>query len=159
MKKQGRIEGKEIKVKKILVPVDFSKYSVATMNFAIFLARLTGASIVTLHVFEKPVIPDTIWMSRQVIDIYRNYHKQAEIKAKDELKKFIQQFDTRGIDLKRKVVSGIPYIQIINIAKKNKIDMIVLGSKGLTVFQKVLIGSTADRVVRKADCNVLVIKG
>jgi len=158
MKRQTRIELKEMKIRKILVPVDFSKYSVVTMNFAISFSRLTGASIVALHVFEKPVIPEAIWMSKQVIDIYRNYHKHAERKAKEELKKFIHQFETEGIDLKTKVVSGIPYIQIINTAKKEKMDLIILGSKGLTVFQQVLIGSTADRVVRRAKCSVLVIK-
>ncbi len=159
MKKQERIKGSEIKVRKILVPVDFSKYSVTTMNFAISFARLTGASIVALHVFEKPVIPDAIWMSKQVIEIYRNYHREAEKKAKEELKKFIQAFDTTGIDFRTKVVSGIPYIEIIKTARKYRVDMIILGSKGLTVFQKVLIGSTADRVVRKADCSVIVVKG
>ncbi len=159
MKREEGIKPREIKIRKILVPVDFSKYSITTMNFAIFLARLTGASIETLHVFEKPVIPDAIWMSKQVIDIYKNYHKQAEKKAKEELKKFIQQFEARGVDLKTKVVSGIPYIQIIKTAEKDKVDLIILGSKGLTVFQKVLIGSTADRVVRKAKCSVLVIRG
>lgn len=158
MKRQDRMEAKEIKIRKILVPVDFSKYSVTTMNFAVLLSKLTGASIVALHVFEKPIIPDAIWMSKQIIDIYRNYHKKAEKKAKEELKKFIQQFETRGVDLKTKVVSGIPYIQVIKTAKKDKMDLIILGSKGLTVFQKVLIGSTADRVVKKADCSVMVIK-
>lgn len=158
MKKQEKIEGKEIRIKKILVPLDFSKYSVTTMNFAISLSRLTGASILALHVFEKPVIPDAIWMSKQVIDIYKNYYKQAEKKAKEELNKFIQQFDTRGIDLKTKVLSGIPHIQITNIAQKEKINLIVLGSKGLNVLQRILIGSTADRVVRRAKCNVLVLK-
>lgn len=158
MKRQEKSNTKEIKVKRILVPVDFSKYSVVTMNFAISLSRLTGASIVALHVFEKPVIPEAIWMSKQVVDIYRDYHKQAERKAKEELNKFIQQFEARGVDLKTKVTSGIPYIQIIRTARKDKVDLIILGSKGLTVFQKVLIGSTADRVVRKADCSVMVIK-
>lgn len=145
-------------LKKILVPVDFSRYSELTLKFAISLSRLTGARITALHVFEKPVIPEAIWMSKQIVDIYKNYHKEAEKKAKEELKKFIQQFDTRGINLKTRVVSGIPFIEIIKRSRKEKIDLIILGSKGLTVFQKVLIGSTADRVVRKAKCSVLVIK-
>lgn len=159
MKNQGKIEvAKNLRIRKILVPVDFSKYSVQTMNFALMLSRITGASITVMHVFEKPVLPEAIWMSKQVIDIYRDYYKKAERKAKEELKKFVQGFDTKGANLKTEVVSGIPYIEIVKVSRKGRFDLIILGSKGLTVLEKVLLGSTADRVVRRAKCSVLVLK-
>jgi len=158
MTNQGKVQIPGVNVRKILVPVDFSRYSKLTVDVAVSIARLTGASVVVLHVFEKPVIPEAIWMSKQVIDIYKNYHKQAERKAREELTKFIKQIDVSGVKVKTKVVSGIPYVEILRHTRKTKYDLIIMGSRGMTVFQKVLIGSTADRVVRKSKCSVLVIK-
>ncbi|HEY4717080.1 MAG TPA: universal stress protein [bacterium] len=144
--------------KKILVPVDFSKHSKISMDYAIALAKISGAEILVFHVFEKPAVPQTIWMSKQVITTYKNYFKEVEKKTKDELQNFLEKFDTGNIEIKTKVKLGLPYLEIIDIANKENVDLIVIGTRGLTVFQKMLIGSTADRIVRKAKCNVLLVR-
>ncbi len=56
------------------------------------------------------------------------------------------------------VVQEIPFAGIINVAKKNKIDMIVMGTHGRTGIAHILIGSVAEKVVRKAPCSVLTVR-
>jgi nucleotide-binding universal stress UspA family protein len=56
------------------------------------------------------------------------------------------------------VVRGIPFAEIISIAKKNKVDMIVMGSHGRTGIAHILLGSVSEKVVRKAPCPVLIVR-
>jgi nucleotide-binding universal stress UspA family protein len=62
------------------------------------------------------------------------------------------------MDIEALVVQGIPFAEIISIARENDIDMIVLGSHGRTGIVHMMMGSVSEKVVRKAPCSVLTVK-
>jgi nucleotide-binding universal stress UspA family protein len=67
--------------------------------------------------------------------------------------------ETRGLqDIEKVIVKGIPYEEILNFAKEKKIDIIVIGTYGRSGLERVIFGSTAERVVRRAPCAVMTVR-
>ena len=61
-----------------------------------------------------------------------------------------------GVKIMTEIIEGVPYEEIINFSKKN--DLIVIGNKGKTGLEKMLIGSVAEKIIRHAPCDVLIVK-
>jgi nucleotide-binding universal stress UspA family protein len=140
------------RLKRILVPVDFSDCSKKALKYAIPFARQFGASLVLLHVLQ-PYLPATEMSS---VDVELVLHQTRE--ACDEELKALQR--TVGADVASEAVlrSGNPYTEIVQAEKEYGIDLIVLSTHGRTGLAHVLLGSTAERVVRHAHCPVLVVR-
>ncbi len=138
------------KLKKILVPVDFSECSKKALAYAIPLAEEFGAELTLLHVAASlPPIPE--WESGDVV-------------AVDEAVKQLKALhESVGATLPpprvhEVVRTGAPGEEIIRAAQEMGIDLIVLSTHGHTGLARVIMGSTAERVVRHAGCPVLVVR-
>ena len=142
-----------ISLKKILVPTDFSEQSVKAIRYGTELATKFGAELHLLHAVETlPImygeggaylLPDTV---AEVV--------AATVKHLDELK--IDSADE--LQVIRKVVQGHPFVEIVRYAKNNATDLIVVGTHGRGAVAHMLLGSVAEKVVRKASCPVLVVR-
>jgi universal stress protein A len=85
-------------------------------------------------------------------------YKEIQDGAKKELEKFGVE-ELSGIkDMERSVLMGVPHEEIMNFAKKNKIDLIIMGTHGRSGIDRILFGSTAAQVVRYAPCPVLTVR-
>ena len=129
----------------ILVPVDFSneEQSIKTMQQAEKL--LGGNEIIVLHVTED--LPDYI-----IAQLPQDYsHEKVEF-AKNELKRLVKK---AGVKARIEVRKGGSYSNILESAKENKVDLIIINSHK-PQLQDYLLGSTAAKVVRHASCSVLV---
>lgn len=142
-----------IQLKRILYPTDFSDFSLHAAKYAQSFARDYKAQLHALHVLEP-------------------YHAMAEVDGiadrptpVDRLpglderlagfcKEHLQAVDT----VTHKTVVGRPFLEIIRYAKEFQIDLIVLGTHGRGVLSHLLIGSVAEKVVRKAPCPVLTVR-
>ncbi|OHB89473.1 MAG: hypothetical protein A3D13_04550 [Planctomycetes bacterium RIFCSPHIGHO2_02_FULL_40_12] len=143
-----------ITLKKILCPIDHSDCSKEALRYAVSFAMKDEAKLYLLHVIDIRSFDESIdAMSKQIPD--DETLKQLKTKLLDCIPEEIRS----DMDVEAIVVQGIPFAEIISTARKKNIDMVVIGSHGRTGLAHVLIGSVAEKVVRKAPCPVLTVKG
>ncbi len=141
-------------VKKILFPTDFSEGSDNALPYAADMAKHYGAKLYLLHVIQD--VEATGWYVPHVSldELYKDMEKNA---AKELGRYGLEEF--RGLkDIERIVVKGRPYEEILRFARENKADLIVIGTHGRKGLDRVIFGSTAEKVVRDAPCPVLSVR-
>lgn len=142
-------------IKRILFPTDFSEGSDNALPYAADMAKHYGAKLYVLHVMHD-IAQATGWYVPHIS--MDELYKDIEKNAKKEIEKYGVE-ELRGFkDIDRTVIKGIPYDEIIKFAKENKIDLIVIGTHGRKGLDRVIFGSTAERVVRDAPCPVLSVR-
>lgn len=141
-------------MKRILIPVDFSEYSIEALKIAAQIARKNNCEIILLHLLELP---------QQVNDVFGNGASIPEIifykdKAISMLEKLTDAEYLKGIDVSVAIEINKVSEGIINSSEINKVDLIVMGSHGTSGFNELLVGSNTEKVVRFSNIPVLVIK-
>jgi universal stress protein A len=145
--------------RRILVPIDFSEHSKKTVSYAANLASRESAAVLLLHVFQIPDYVVTPFARRkQHNDQFESHVGVAEQSARESLGAFEQQFTSRGIKVESYIRMGYPFDEIVAMAGHFDVDLIVIGSHGCSGMTRLLVGSTAERVVEHAPCPVLVVK-
>ncbi len=140
-------------MKKILVPIDFSQPSRDALTVAHQLAKKLDATLVLAHVLEIP-LPNVDVSPTLPTD----YVSQAKAGAEAQMKVLTKRQRVTDVAVEYHVLSGSPYRSIIRDMLKESAELVVMGSKGASGDQEVLIGSNAERMVRLAHCPVLVVK-
>lgn len=141
-------------MKHILVPVDFSKPSENALRVAAKLAKKNDTKIHTLHVVE---LAESLFGSGQF-----NVDNEEIIffmdLAKRKFKEFLDKDFLEGIETDDIVEVGSTTFAIEEVVKRNDIDLIVMGSSGVSGLEEVMIGSNTEKVVRNSEVPVLVVK-
>jgi len=144
-----------MKFGKILVPTDFSESAKYALPFAIDLAEKYGAEIHILHVVEPIAVPvDFAWGTYSYPDI----EKQLSGYVEKTLEDIIREQIPASLTVTSSIVHGKSWREIITLARKGEMDLIVMATHGLSGFSHALYGSTAEKVVRKAPCPVLTVR-
>jgi nucleotide-binding universal stress UspA family protein len=138
------------KIKKILVPLDGSKNSIRGLDMAIGLARQCNAIILGLHVIYAP--------SHSEFGFKGALDKGANKRIRQFMESAKNKAAQNGIILKDKTVFGDVGYQIASFAKKNNIDLIVIGSRGRGLTKEMIFGSTSHYVIHTTKIPVLLIK-
>jgi nucleotide-binding universal stress UspA family protein len=142
-----------------LVPVDFSDHSNRTVEYATRLAALTGASIRLLHVFLIPEYPAAFYQGLYTEHEAVKIHVEAaKREALAQLSLVVNQIHAEGLEADSILRVGSPFEEIVKASKEFSVDLIVIGSHGCAGLGRLLLGSTADRVLQYASCPVLVVK-
>jgi nucleotide-binding universal stress UspA family protein len=138
-----------MKAKKILFPTDFSHTGDAALKMATSLARDTGATLLIVHVEEPPVAYGGGEM----------YYGLPDPQTED-LKKMLQEVvpPDPKVPYEHHLITGDPAGAVSRFAKENDVDMIVMGTHGRTGVIRLLMGSVAEAIVRRAPCPVLTYK-
>jgi universal stress protein A len=140
---------------RILVPLDFSKHSDAALDLALELAREQGAEVHLLHAYELPAavtmaygiaIPQAVWDGVQEA-------------AAGRLAEGLRKVEAAGLRGTTHLATAPAADAIATAAETHGIDLIVMGTRGLTGLKHVLLGSVAERTIRTAPCPVLTVKG
>lgn len=131
--------------KKILLATDGSRASLEATEYAIRLAKTTGAELCALNALYSEL---SFKKSRE--DALR----EQKTKGKEILAEVMEMAGKTGVKATDVIIEGPPWIKIVEEAKNKGCDLIVVGSKG----EGILIGSVAEKVVREASCPVLVAK-
>ncbi|QDT34063.1 universal stress protein [Thalassoglobus polymorphus] len=145
-----------IQLKRILVPTDFSDFSKRSIRYGCEFAKRFSAELHILNVVEDiyPIVPEpgipTPITSEYLIGLKESSERLIETLPDSD--------QAEGLSITRSVVSGTPFLEIIRYARENKIDMIVIGTHGRSGLIHALMGSVAEKVVRKADCPVLTVR-
>lgn len=138
-----------MEVNKILFPTDFSHTGDAAMDMAEALARDFGASILIVHVEETPTAYGGGEMYYGMLEPNREDLEKmlADVKPKDA-----------AIEFEHHLITGEPAEAVARFAKSNDVDLVVMGTHGRTGVMRLLMGSVAEAVVRRAPCAVLTVK-
>jgi len=140
--------------KTICCPIDFSDASRAAMEVAADLARRFGARLTLLHAYP---VPGYTFPDGSVVASPRMLQELAEQAARHlaEWQQQAQRLGAPAVDIHTAV--GEPAAEIVAWAKEQKLDLLVLGTHGRTGLEHALMGSVAERVVRRARCPVLTV--
>jgi nucleotide-binding universal stress UspA family protein len=150
-------------LRKILVPADGSNASVRALNYAAHLAELEGddAELMVIHVLEDVKQGGAIGLQAKYgnVRLFEGFKRARREAALKWLEPIEEDAKRKGIRLKTEVLDGDSEVKvIIDYAKKNSVDLIVIGSRGLSRFKRLLLGSVANAVVNHAPCPVMVIR-
>lgn len=144
--------------RKLLVAIDGSVQSFRASDYAIDLAKRIGAELIVLHVSYQPIYP-----------LYESLisppgHARREEDTPEEGLRLVGKVEERAsknnLAVKTDVIINATSVvkEIVEYAENNKVDMIVIGSRGMTGFTKMLVGSVASGVVTYSHCPILVVK-
>jgi nucleotide-binding universal stress UspA family protein len=137
-------------IRNILFPTDFSEQSMAAFHLASALARDHRANMTVLHVREIPVVPFAEFGSVPPEDV------PPRTELLERLGKFEPPDDS--INVEYVLAEGVPAEEIVTTAKDRGCDLIVMATHGRTGLGRLLLGSVAEEVMRKAPCPVLTLK-
>jgi universal stress protein A len=142
------------KVRRVLCPTDFSPTADHAAELAAEMAMKFGADLVLLH-----VIPDLSYPLRSfgAVTAYPHLREELHLRAKEELDKHAATLKA-GKPVTTELRDGAAHEAILACAKERGADLIVLGTHGHTGFKHMLLGSTAEKVVRTAACPVLTVR-
>lgn len=141
-----------MKLNRIVVATDFSDVSLVALEAAFNLDLGSNATLYLLHVLEMTVgIDPTVgWIRPPNDDLYDEAMKQ--------LCSLVPENSPKKMTIERHIVAGSPITEIARFAKEKDADLIVVGTHGRTGLARMLMGSTAEGLLREAPCQVLVVK-
>jgi nucleotide-binding universal stress UspA family protein len=142
-------------IQRILAPTDLSELSKQGLTSALELAEAFGAKLLLLYVVEPPPYPvEGIVPSQLGATLLDDLERQASKDLAGMLP------DTHGgkVEVMRRVVVGVPYRKIVEVATEEKSDLIVMTTHGRTGLGHLVMGSVAEKIVRTAPCPVLTIR-
>ncbi|MBQ2831688.1 universal stress protein [Methanobrevibacter sp.] len=137
--------------KRILVPTDGSEFAKKAQKHALFLAKVTGAEIVAVSVTENNFVNGL-----PLDDEINQLNQLLKERSEENLKEF-DELNEDNLKINHIVKEGSPAKCILEVAKEEEVDLIVIGSSGKSGFDRFIMGSVADKVVNSAKCAVLVI--
>ncbi len=146
--------------KHILLPTDGSKLSNRAVDRGIALAKDLGARITSIHVVpELRMITDESFVMPMGVELQRRYDREAKARAQKMLDAVGQKAQALGIQHAELVVTGeLPYEAIIEAAKKQKCDLIMMASHGRRGISGLLLGSETAKVLTHSKVPVLVVR-
>ncbi len=136
---------------KILNPVDGSDHSVSSTKYAIELARQFNSKIILLHCHSRfPVVLSEPYFQQAINEI---------MKTSEELvNPFEVLLEESGVDFEVRILEGLPGSTIAEVAQTETVDLVVMGSRGVSDFEGLFLGSVAHQVLHKSNCPVFIAK-
>lgn len=145
----------ETNIKKVLVPIDFSDYSKSALRYAVNFAKFFNAEILLIYVVEPIIYPPDFSMGQIAMP---SINTDWNNRAKEELDKLAKNENIGNGKVRTVIKTGKPFAEIIETAKEESIDLIIIATHGHSGVEHILFGSTAEKVVRKAPCPVLTLR-
>ncbi|HVN22970.1 MAG TPA: universal stress protein [Syntrophorhabdales bacterium] len=139
----------------ILVPLDFSDYTDEIMNIAVQIAVKFGSAIHLLHVIPNMdyFTPYESFLSAEsLVNIQRDIEREVGKDMEEVAQKI------KDIPVTKEIHTGVVSLEIIDYVRTEKIDLVVMGTHGRGGLEHILIGSVAEKVVRKSPCPVLTVR-
>ena len=142
-------------IKSILCPVDFSEFSTRAYRYALALAEHYQARLVVQHVVELWQYPSLGFATS--LELYEEFCQSLGDKCNEQLREFVKHNAHREIHPELLVQHGMAPDTILSFAQTQKVDVIVMGTHGRRGYDRLMLGSVTDRVMRRAPCPVLAV--
>ncbi len=154
-------------MKKIIVPTDFSEQAQSALDLASEIAVSTGAKIVLMHVIEYAK-KQTVFLGSSSLNTMGTLSTGVEMddiyfiqlfkRRKEQFAQILQDPKYANVDITDKILLGTPYHAISEEITESEADLIIMGTTGVNDWEESLIGSTAEKIVRHANCPVLTLR-
>ena len=142
-------------LRRILVGCDFSPDSTAALEYGLALARRFEAELHLIHSLEPTLY---MYLNTTTGALAGDIERAVEGTVKHKLSALVPGESHPWCKVKTVFASGPPHAEIVKYARHEAADLIIVGRRGQGLLEKLLIGSTADRVLRQASCPVLVVQ-
>ena len=143
-------------IRRILHPSDFSPASRPAFRRAVELAKSLRSQLLLIHVIGPPPLTGEGYMTPEMIQSVLRSQRDA---AQRQLRMLVNRARTAGVRVSALVLeSGMTHEQIVRVARRQRVDMIVMGTHGRTGLTRLLLGSVAARVIATAPCPVLTVR-
>jgi len=138
----------------IVCPVDFSEYTEGILRYAVSIAKKYDARLHLLHVipnlnyftpYESFLTPENLVL------IEKNIEKEIE----KDFEKIVKNID---MPVKKIIKTGVTFVEITDYVKEENIDLVVMGTHGRSGIEHILIGSVAEKILRRSPCPVLTVR-
>ncbi len=143
-------------MKKILVPCDFSKPAINAFRVALNMAAKTKGTVHLINVIELPVLHDTVLMP--VLNFEAALLEEMKEKTEKKFQKLIDKHEQDGVKVVSKLEFGAPFKTILEYVESQGMDAIIMGSHGASGLREFVVGSNAQKVIRKARVPVIIVK-
>ncbi|PTY03129.1 hypothetical protein DB347_21830 [Opitutaceae bacterium EW11] len=141
-------------MKTILAPIDFSTATESVIDAAIDLAQATNGRVVLLHIVQPPILTSDYGLAMESFQEAVTLSEKHAAKRLAELK---TRAESRVPEVQVEQVSGSAIAEILEAAKRNSADYLVMGSHGHTALYDLLVGSTTHGVMRRIQCPVVIV--
>jgi nucleotide-binding universal stress UspA family protein len=143
---------------RILVAVDGSQNAQRAADWAVDLAKREGSSLFVLNVIPAPVYSSSVPSSTS--PAMKEFFDKARKDAETIVQKVVTQAEAQGIKTRGEIIENVPSIveSITDYADEWKVQVVVVGTRGLSGFRKLLLGSVSGALVAHAPCSVLVVR-
>lgn len=143
-----------LKASDILVPIDFSPTSINAVRAAAVIAAPDG-DLTLLHVIDQNFVDDAVASS---LGTSEEIIQRLRARAETDFESSLEGIGIEGVNIERMIVVGVPFVEILKIARDLDLPMIVIGVRGRsTPAEELLFGSTAEKVLRGSRVPVLCI--
>lgn len=143
-------------LKTILVPTDFSDASEAALNYGKAMAEAFGASLHLVHVMEDLLAQ--AWAAEVYVASMPQLREEIDKESRQRLASMLTDEERRRYRVETALLAGNPFVEIVRYAKAHNVDLIVMGTHGRGPIAHMLLGSVAEKVVRKSPCPVLTVR-
>jgi len=147
---------------KILIPIDGSEYSMRAAEFAAeFIALNPEVKVLVFTVDRLPqqfMVRDLYWVSSDIGESVRHIQEVFAEVREANFKKAVTYFNQKGLNVQCDYTFGNPAEEITHYASKNGVDMIIMGTRGLSSLKEVFLGSVSHKVLQLSTCPVLLVK-
>ena len=143
--------------KKILFCTDFSEDAHWAFTYALHLSKTFTSKLLILHVTPEPVHPEQLAVylpEEKLVELRQSQKKETDHQLETHYIKKMKGLKNYKVIVKE----GEPFVEILKMAKKESVKLIVMGTHGRTGLDHILFGSTAEKVVRRAPCPVLTTR-
>jgi nucleotide-binding universal stress UspA family protein len=142
------------RIRRILVPIDFSASAEKALRYAVLFAEQFDAKITLLHVVPVPYYPTELGAFPATIPTTGPSTGTLQARLDADAARFIPA----GLHERTLCRVGVAFDEICSVARETEADLIIIATHGHTGLKHILVGSTAERVVRHAPCPVLVVR-
>jgi nucleotide-binding universal stress UspA family protein len=143
-------------INKILIPIDFSENSKQALRYANSFGTMFSSELILVYVIEPVLYPPDFSLGQ--ITVSTPGLQEIDSRAREELSRLAEEERALGLTVKSLVRTGKPFVEIIQCAKDEDVDLIIISSHGHSGMEHILFGSTSEKVVRKAPCPVLTLR-
>ncbi len=146
----------KFEIRKILIPYDFSETAALALEHGVFMAKLNRAEIILLHIIETVTFTSAI---AHAFTSKNDFESKVEESAIEKLQEIAADIHHKsGIKVHVKAEVGRIYKKIVEVATEDNIDLVLMGTHGVSGFQEFFMGSNAFRVVSDAPCPVITVQ-
>jgi len=140
---------------RILYPTDFSDVAMKALSYVKQLKDAGAKEVTVLHVIDERSLVGTV---HDVFIDFMAIENELRKIADEEGNKIVAQLREKGLNAKFKIEKGIPFLEILKVAREEDVSLTVIGSHGKSNVEEMLLGSVSEAVIRKAVRPVLVVK-